>query len=100
MIEPLKDKLFPKTFEYKRKAPDGTRTTESAVLFGDLVEATELAVDLAQSSKTDPIWRQKAPDLYSAAWRPLDARRGTRTSRRRVDVHPGNPALGLSDRST
>ncbi len=39
-LEPARDALFPKTFEYV-SVEGGTRTTETRPLFGDLVEAVQ-----------------------------------------------------------
>ena len=44
-IEPIKDRLFPATFDYLHRSPDGVETTTSQVLFGDLVAAVEYATD-------------------------------------------------------
>ena len=44
-IEPLKDSLFPETFEYVHKGHDGVETTTTHVLFGDLVAAVEETID-------------------------------------------------------
>ncbi|CAH0368575.1 unnamed protein product [Pelagomonas calceolata] len=40
-IEPVKDSLFPETFEYVHKGLDGVATTTTQVLFGDLIAAVE-----------------------------------------------------------
>jgi len=39
-LEPARDALFPKTFEYV-SVEGGNRTTETRPLFGDLVEAVQ-----------------------------------------------------------
>ena len=44
-IEPIKDRLFPATFEYTHRSSDGVETTTTQVLFGDLVAAVEHATD-------------------------------------------------------
>ena len=44
-IEPLKDTLFPATFEYMHRSPDGVETTTTQVLFGDLIAAVEESID-------------------------------------------------------
>ena len=44
-IEPLKDTLFPATFEYTHRSPDGVETTTTQVLFGDLIAAVEESID-------------------------------------------------------
>ena len=41
LIEPLKHRLFPETFEYVHKGHDGVETTTTHVLFGDLIAAVE-----------------------------------------------------------
>ena len=41
LIEPLKHRLFPETFEYVHKGLDGVETTTTQVLFGDLIAAVE-----------------------------------------------------------
>ena len=40
-IKPVKDSLFPETFEYVHKGLDGVETTTTQVLFGDLIAAVE-----------------------------------------------------------
>ena len=45
LIEPLKHRLFPETFEYVHKGLDGTEATTTQVLFGDLVAAVEETID-------------------------------------------------------
>ena len=45
LIEPLKSRLFPETFEYVHKGLDGTEATTTHVLFGDLVAAVEETID-------------------------------------------------------
>ena len=45
LIEPLKHRLFPETFEYVHKGLDGVETTTTQVLFGDLVAAVEETID-------------------------------------------------------
>ena len=44
-IEPLKDSLFPETFEYVHKGLDGTEAKTTHVLFGDLIAAVEETID-------------------------------------------------------
>ena len=44
-IEPLKDTLFPATFEYTHRSSDGVETTTTQVLFGDLIAAVEESID-------------------------------------------------------
>ena len=44
-IEPRKHQLFPETFEYTHRSPDGVETTTTQALFGDLVAAVEYATD-------------------------------------------------------
>ena len=48
-VEPIKDRLFPATFDYLHKSSDGVETTTSQVLFGDLVAAVEYATDQESS---------------------------------------------------
>ena len=43
-IEPLKDTLFPATFEYTHRS-GGVETTTTQVLFGDLIAAVEESID-------------------------------------------------------
>ena len=45
VIEPIKDRLYPKTFKYVHLVDGKERTVESP-LFGDLIEAVELSVRL------------------------------------------------------
>ena len=45
-IEPIKDRLFPKDFEYTHINPeDGVETTTTQALFGDLIAAVEQTID-------------------------------------------------------
>ena len=45
-IEPIKDRLFPKDFDYTHINPeDGVETTTTQVLFGDLIAAVEQTID-------------------------------------------------------
>ena len=44
-IQPRKHQLFPETFEYTHRSPDGVETTTTQPLFGDLVAAVEYATD-------------------------------------------------------
>ena len=53
-IEPLKDTLFPATFEYTHRSPDGVETTTTQVLFGDLVAAVEYATDQESGGASAP----------------------------------------------
>ena len=62
-VEPIKDKLYPKSFTYTYKDADGVEKSEEFVLFGDLVKAAELAVDLSVADPDDPLWRSGMPDL-------------------------------------
>ena len=62
-VEPIKDKLYPKSFTYTYKDADGVAKSEEFVLFGDLVKAAELAVDLSVADPDDPLWRSGMPDL-------------------------------------
>ena len=49
VLEPLRDRLFPKTFEYTYISPDGLETRETLPLFGDLCQAVMHVVDAAQA---------------------------------------------------
>ena len=62
-VEPIKDKLYPRSFTYTYKDADGVVKSEESVLFGDLVKAAELAVDLSVADPDDPLWRSGLPDL-------------------------------------
>ena len=44
-IEPIKDRLFPATFKYTHRSPEGVETTTTQVLFGDLIAAVEETID-------------------------------------------------------
>ncbi len=63
VIEPFRDRFFPAAFDYKFTRPDGTETVETMPLFGDLVDGVELAVQITEAGKDDPIWRREVPDL-------------------------------------
>ena len=59
-IEPRKHQLFPSTFEYTYRSPDGIETTTTQVLFGDLIAAVEHATDQEESGDAKPT---RAPDF-------------------------------------
>jgi len=60
LLKPHCDRLFPKTFQYVFKGPDGD-CSKGVPLFGDLVAAVELAVDLAEAGPES--WSRRVPDL-------------------------------------
>merc|ERR1719271_1249039 len=63
-IVDLKDKLYPKTCQYcYRPDQGGVASTEEITLFGDLVEAMELAVDLGSAADDDPLKTRAVPDF-------------------------------------
>jgi len=62
-VEPMKDKLYPRSFTYTYKDADGVEHSEESVLFGDLLKAAEIAVDLSVANPDDPLWRSGLPDL-------------------------------------
>ena len=59
-IEPRKHQLFPSTFEYTHRSPDGIETTTTQMLFGDLIAAVEHATDQEESGDAKPT---RAPDF-------------------------------------
>ena len=64
-MEPRKATLFPRTFEYCYVGTDGQERFEDAALFGDLVQAVELAADLEDANPEDPdgLWTRPVPDM-------------------------------------
>ena len=44
-VEPLLERLYPRTFEWSRQAADGSTITEQAPLFGDLIDAVKWYAD-------------------------------------------------------
>ena len=62
VIEPIKDRLYPKTFKYVHLVDGKERTVESP-LFGDLIEAVELSVRLGEVDENDPLWKRPMPDF-------------------------------------
>ena len=74
LIEPLKHRLFPETFEYVHKGLDGVETTTTQVLFGDLVAAVEETID---------------HDSVEDSGRTKDFKPGTNAQRHRLQQGPG-----------
>jgi len=76
VVGPRKDAVFPRTFEYRYGTPDGEERTEEAALFGDLVQAVELAADLEEADPDDPDgpWTRPLPDMMPGT----NAQRGRR----------------------
>ena len=60
-IEPIKDRLFPATFKYTHRSPEGVETTTTQVLFGDLIAAVEHTTD--QEKSVDVKATARAPDF-------------------------------------
>ena len=83
-IEPVKDSLFPETFEYVHKGLDGVETTTTQVLFGDLIAAVEESID--QGS-------------FDESARTKDFKPGTNAQRHRFyHIHQhGRPSSRLTD---
>ncbi len=75
-IEPIKDRLFPATFEYTHRSPDGVETTTTQVLFGDLIAAVEHAAD----QENDERATARAPDFKP----------GTNSQRHRLHAKHGS----------
>jgi len=62
-IVDIKDTLYPKTCRYCYKPDQGPEVTEDITLFGDLVQAMELAVDLGSAADNDPLKTRAVPDF-------------------------------------
>ena len=53
-VEPLLERLYPRTFEWSRQAADGATVTEQAPLFGDLIDAVKWYADREEGDKEQP----------------------------------------------
>ena len=71
-IEPLKDTLFPATFEYTHRSSDGVETTTTQVLFGDLIAAVEESID----GDAEPLSRDYKPGTNAQRHRLHHAKHG------------------------
>ena len=71
-IEPLKDTLFPATFEYTHRDSDGVETTTTQVLFGDLIAAVEESID----GDTETLSRDYKPGTHAQRHRHHHAQHG------------------------
>ncbi|CAH0373437.1 unnamed protein product [Pelagomonas calceolata] len=53
-VEPLLERLYPRTFEWSRQAADGATITEQAPLFGDLIDAVKWYADRKEGDAGEP----------------------------------------------
>ena len=53
-VEPLLERLYPRTFEWSRQAADGSTITEQAPLFGDLIDAVKWYADRKEGDAGEP----------------------------------------------
>ena len=53
-VEPLLERLYPRTFEWSRQAADGSTVTEQAPLFGDLIDAVKWYADREVGDTGEP----------------------------------------------
>ena len=53
-VEPLLERLYPRTFEWSRQAADGSTITETAPLFGDLIDAVKWYADRKEGDAGEP----------------------------------------------
>ena len=53
-VEPLLERLYPRTFEWSRQAADGSTITEQAPLFGDLIDAVKWYADREEGDAGEP----------------------------------------------
>jgi len=74
-IEPIKDRLFPATFEYTHRSPEGVETTTTQVLFGDLVAAVEHATDRESGGTSAPDFK---PGTNAQRHRLIHAKHGSK----------------------
>ena len=66
LIEGEKDKLYPRTFEYRARGTDGgAPKTEQLPLFGDLIDAVEYFITLDEADDYDKLWTRAIPDFRS-----------------------------------
>ena len=85
--------MFPRTFEYRYGTPDGEERTEEAALFGDLVQAVELAADLEEADPDDPEgpWTRPLPDMMPGT----NAQRGRRHGHGKLHKQLSVPSIQL-----
>ena len=74
-IEPIKDRLFPATFDYLHRDSDGVETTTTQVLFGDLVAAVEYATDQEKATAHAPDFK---PGTNAQRHRLIHAKHGSK----------------------
>ena len=53
-VEPLLERLYPRTFEWSRQAAGGSTITETAPLFGDLIDAVKWYADRTEGDAGEP----------------------------------------------
>jgi len=87
-VEPLLERLYPRTFEWSRQAADGSTVTEQAPLFGDLIDAVKWYADREEGDAGEP------PDFAPGT----NARR--RTALKKPPARPSRLLSALSFRST
>ena len=87
-VEPLLERLYPRTFEWSRQAADGSTVTEQAPLFGDLIDAVKWYADREEGAAGEP------PDFAPGT----NARR--RTALKKPPARPSRLLSALSFRST
>ena len=87
-VEPLLERLYPRTFEWSRQAADGSTVTEQAPLFGDLIDAVKWYADREEGAAGEP------PDFAPGT----NARR--RTALKKPPARPSRLLSAMSFRST
>ena len=87
-VEPLLERLYPRTFEWSRRAADGSTVTEQAPLFGDLIDAVKWYADREEGAAGEP------PDFAPGT----NARR--RTALKKPPARPSRLLSAMSFRST
>ena len=87
-VEPLLERLYPRTFEWTRQAADGSTVTEQAPLFGDLIDAVKWYADRDEGAAGEP------PDFAPGT----NARR--RTALKKPPPRPSRLLSAMSFRST
>ena len=87
-VEPLLERLYPRTFEWSRQAADGSTVTEQAPLFGDLIDAVKWYADREEGAAGEP------PDFAPGT----NARR--RTALKKPPTRPSRLLSAMSFRST
>ena len=70
-VEPLLERLYPRTFEWSRQAADGSTVTEQAPLFGDLIDAVKWYADREEGA-AGGAYLENLPDTRATMDDPIE----------------------------